>query len=81
MSFLVSHGGGNQSLIVLRLGAKRERKSPKHVKQATYIITKGMRMVCANVVDMLSENERQAAHQKAYTSMACALVKCHGILV
>ena len=75
LPFLVSRGGSNQSLIVLRFIAKRRRKSPKYGKQATHIIAKDMRMVCASVVVMIGEYERQSAHQKAYASMACVLVQ------
>ena len=64
LPFLVSHGESNQSLIVLRLIAKRGIKSPKHGKQATHIIAKGMCMVCASVMIMISENERQPAHKR-----------------
>ena len=48
--FLIAKGGSNQSLVVLRPNAKRGRKSSKHGKQTTYIITKGMLMLCASVM-------------------------------
>ena len=51
---------------------KGEENHPNQGKQATHIITKGMHMVCASVMGMISENERQSAYQKAYTSMAYA---------
>ena len=71
LPFLVSHEGRSQSLIVLRLIAKRGRKSSKHGKQATHIIIKGMHMLCASVVDMISGKKALSMSKGIYKHGIC----------